>query len=322
MSNFWFEDNPFLSKSLSNKFRRRQQIPHIKKMRNIFRSLDTPAGKLFHYLSILIAITLIVTFVFETTLTAKDSNSEFYYNILRFIDYGLVAFLLCEYFIRLYISRNPLFYPLRPFALLDMVIIVAFLFGLNINFLRIFWVLKVIQGTGLVKFSGLIRSSRLMFKTYINEIKAFFVYFSFVVFLSASTMYFLERDHIKVDEGKDVSEFATMLDSLWWTIVTIFTVGFGDITPGTPMGKFAAAIIIFFGITVIAIMTALTTKILVDSIAHRKDPSDDFTKSDRFFEDFFVDEIDPEEAPSSTSEKKKMCPHCGKDINEKKSILE
>jgi len=213
---------------------------------------DTPAGKTFDVL-LFIAILTSVALTMLSSVTAIRAE----YGSLLF---GLNAFFTgaftIEYILRLYCVRNRLKYARSFFGGVDLLAVLPFYIGLFIpgtrfldvikvlRMLRIFRVLKMAQYVGeadLLK-NALISSRR--------KIGIFLVAVLTIVVIIGSLMYIIEGES---------NGFTSIPQSVYWAIVTLTTVGYGDISPHTPLGQTLAACIMIIGYSIIAVPSGIIT---------------------------------------------------------------
>ena len=215
----------------------------------IFES-STPMGKLFDV--VLIWAIFISTFsvVLESDVEIRDSYGTY----LIFVEWVFTLLFSIEYVLRIVCARNPLGYMRSFFGVVDLVSIVPTYLSLIfpgaqlllvtrfIRLLRIFRVLKLVRYSQESRF--LIRA--LMASRY-----------KIVVFLGTVFIFILMLGTIMhlVEDGSP--GFSSILGGMYWAIVTMTTVGYGDVVPLTGVGKFLASIIMIMGYGVIAVPTGI-----------------------------------------------------------------
>jgi len=217
----------------------------------IFES-NTPAGKGFDVLLIL-AIALSVVAV---ALESVRSVDALYGNWLRGAEWGFTILFTIEYGLRLMCARNPWRYATSFFGVIDLLAIIPtylsaavpgaqHLIAVRIlRTLRVFRVLKL--GEYLAEANVLIRALRASQR----KITVFvFTVFTLVVIMG-SMMYLIEG----AENG-----FTSIPTSIYWAIVTLTTVGYGDISPQTVRGQMFAALIMIVGYGIIAVPTGIVT---------------------------------------------------------------
>jgi len=190
-----------------------------------------------------------VVFVLETIETM-----HVHLDILHRINLCVFFIFTLEYLLCFFAQRKKLRFLFSFYSLLDLLVIFSFFFLFwEMPFLRIFRVFILLK---FVERSHLVRNFFRNFRYYREELKIFFVSFFLVLFMSSFAIYFAEHR---------VNEYIQSLgDALWWTVVTVFTVGYGDIVPITVLGKILGGFVSFFGVGTIAMLTALITKIFMD----------------------------------------------------------
>src|SRR3984893_6746890 len=168
--------------------------------------------------------------------------------------WACLAFFLFEWVVRLqyaFHARRGWSYALSGRGLLDSVSAIAIPIALVLGadpksawLLGIFWMFKVVPGI-----PGL-RQLRRVLVLESGPLLSVLVIFLMVLFLAAVTMYFLERD-------VQPNNFDSVPAALWWAVVTLTTVGYGDVVPITPLGRLVAALVMICGLGVFGLWTGI-----------------------------------------------------------------
>ena len=141
-------------------------------------------------------------------------------------------------------------YVFSPMALIDLLAIAPFFLaflGADLRFLRVLRLLRLLKLTRYFPAMGVL--SAVVYNQRRALLSATFVMIVLLV-LSASIMYVIEREH-------QPDEFSSIPAAMWWGIATLTTVGYGDVTPITPLGKLAGAVIAIVGIGMFALPAAI-----------------------------------------------------------------
>ena len=190
-------------------------------------------------------------------------------------EYGSVAMFTIEYLCRLWVAIDSeerqgmsglqarLHYVLSPAGLIDLAAILPFYFGalltLDLRYLRLlrlFWLLK------LTRFSPALQS---LAAAFYQERRSFLGALLIVMVLlmsSASIMHVLERD-------AQPEAFGTVLDSMWWAIITLTTVGYGDVVPHTALGTLFGGVCALLGLCLFALPAGIMASSFVEQIKRR-----------------------------------------------------
>jgi len=221
-----------------------------KKVHEIIFEADTFYGKLFDIL-LLITIVLSLTAVM---LESIDSIHNQYGNLLRKFEWIVTILFTIEYFLRIYATGKPLKYIFSFYGIIDFISFVPtyfmplfnqsqyFVVVRTFRLLRVFRILKLaryVHGSKVLLLA--LRQSR-------GKIVVFLTAVLTLVIFMGTLMYLVE--------GR-TNGFTSIPQSIYWAIVTLTTVGYGDIVPHTILGKFLASFIMILGYGIIAVPTGI-----------------------------------------------------------------
>ncbi|MGJ8731841.1 MAG: ion transporter [Cellulophaga sp.] len=222
------------------------------KIHEIIYGTHTPAGKLFDIL-------LLVLIVYSVIIVMLESVPRFdtkYHEFLNISEWVVTILFSIEYILRVIIINKPKKYIFSFFGIIDFLSTVpkylAFFFMGSqyftafraLRLLRVFRILKLVRFVGESnKLINALRASR-------TKISVFVFFVLIISVLLGTLMYLIEGP----DHG-----FNSIPHSVYWTIVTLTTVGYGDISPQTPLGQFLATLIMIIGYGVIAVPTGIVS---------------------------------------------------------------
>ena len=227
---------------------------------------DTKAGKTFD----LVLIIMISASVFAVMLDSIGWQSDTFNRSLFILEWFFTLAFTLEYALRIYSSPKPRSYVLSYYGLIDLLsILPTYLayFYAGANFLVVIRVLRVLRVFRVLKLFRYMGEANLLFGALVNARRKIFV-FMFAVFnlvIVFGTLMF-------IIEGPD-NGFSNIPQSIYWAIVTITTVGYGDITPHTPLGQGIAALAMICGYAIIAVPTGIIGAELMQQFQTRGGPS-------------------------------------------------
>ncbi|WMB74881.1 ion transporter [Shewanella oncorhynchi] len=235
-----------------------------RQLRTIIFGTDTPAGRYFD-IALMVCIVLSVGLVFLDTVEIFHRE---YGQLISVLEWVFTIIFTIEYGLRLYCATHPVLYARSFYGLVDLLsVLPSYLallipganFTLVIRILRLFRIFRVLKllrylSEGNVLLRAMMQSSRKVF--------LFFFSVSLIVMVLSSVMY--------VVEGPD-NGFSSIPKSVYWTIVTITTVGYGDITPKTGLGQAIAAFTMLIGYSIIAIPTGILTAEISQEVGRHRD---------------------------------------------------
>ncbi|MCF1427499.1 MAG: ion transporter [Shewanella sp.] len=234
------------------------------KLRTIIFGTDTPAGRWF---DIVLIICIVLSVALVLLQTVSHVQQQFGQQIMLF-EWVFTILFSIEYMLRLYCSASRWQYVRSFYGVVDLLsILPSFLellfpgahMTMIIRVLRLFRVFRVLK---LIRY---LSEGNMLLRAMMLSGRKIFVFFfsiSLLVMVLSSVMY--------VVEGPD-NGFTSIPQSMYWTIVTITTVGYGDITPHTVLGQAIAAFTMLVGYSIIAIPSGIVTAEIHQQIVQQRD---------------------------------------------------
>jgi len=221
---------------------------------------DTPAGKRFDVL-------LMVAIVLSLIIVASDSLTKDHVWIMRIflvLEYLLTVFFTLEYLARLYCSPKPRAYAFSFFGLIDLLSILPMYLSVlvrNARFMIVLRSFRLIRVFRIFKLFAFLQEGYLLLESIrasMRKISVFFLFVLIIVICMGTLMYMIEG-------GEPGSQFTDIPTSIYWAVVTMTTVGYGDITPVTHWGRIFSGFTMLLGYTIIAVPTGIVTATMVQA---------------------------------------------------------
>ena len=221
-------------------------------IKSVIFGTTTPAGKAFD-------ITLIISILFSIILVMLDSIAVYhdtYGKTFYLFEWVLTILFTIEYGLRIYCIRLPSSYIFSFFGIIDLLALIPTYLGLLFpgagifSVIRVLRVLRVFRVLKLVQFMGEAEMLRKAMSASKRKIFVFLFYVMTLVVILGSIMYLVEGEK---------SGFDNIPRSIYWAIVTLTTVGYGDISPQSNLGQVIAALIMIMGYSIIAVPTGIVT---------------------------------------------------------------
>lgn len=217
------------------------------KLHVIINEADTPMGRAFD----LVLLVLIILSLLVVMLDSVDEISRSYGLLLQAIEWGITIAFTIEYLLRIYITSKPFKnYIFSFYGIVDFIAIVpsyASLFLGGLHFMLVIRVFRLIRVFRILKLARFVQAVNLL-KTSLSDSRYIVVVFlelvSSVVLIVGALMYIIE--------GAE-SGFTSIPRGVYWAIVTLTTVGYGDIAPTTILGQFIASSLMILGYAIIAV---------------------------------------------------------------------
>lgn len=225
---------------------KQQASPLRLHIREIIFGTNTPAGKAFD-------VALIVTIIASVIAIMLDSVEDFsqrYHTVLFKLEWVFTVVFTIEYALRIYSSPHPTRYMRSFFGIIDLLAILPTylsLFAPSLNYLMVIRVLRVLRIFRVLKLMRYLNEASVLMRAMRASGRKIFVLFTMVFTITCvfgTIMYLLEGP----DNG-----FTSIPKSIYWAIVTITTVGYGDIAPQSVIGQTLAAIVMMIGYAIITV---------------------------------------------------------------------
>ncbi len=222
------------------------------RLQEVIYESNTKAGKAFD-VALLIAI---FTSILVVMLDSVDRYHQQYGRLFFVLEWTFTFLFTLEYILRLICIRQPIRYVLSPLGLIDLLAIVPSYLSIfyagaqSLLVLRALRLLRVFRIFKLTHFLTEMEFLSVAIRASLKKISIFMLTVIMLVTILGSVMYLVENHQ---------NGFSSIPESIYWAIVTITTVGYGDISPVTPMGKFISSIVMLIGYGIIAVPTGIIT---------------------------------------------------------------
>jgi voltage-gated potassium channel len=237
------------------------------KLHEIIFEADKPTGKGFDIVLIILIILSVVTVMLETvpSILARFKNLFFY------LEWIFTIIFTIEYLLRLWIVNKPMKYAKSFYGIVDLVSILpsylAIFFG-GLQSLMVIRALRLLRIFRIFKLANHFRQGVVLaiaLRRSLPKISVFLFAILLITMIFGSIMYLIEAN--------SGGGFDSIPRSIYWAVVTLTTVGYGDISPKTDLGQFIAAIVMVLGYAVIAVPTGIVTNELMGTSSKDDDIS-------------------------------------------------
>ncbi len=226
--------------------------PFRARLYEIVFEADTPGGKLFD----LVLIILILISVLAVCLDSVQSIQARYGQELLVLEWCITITFTVEYLLRLYAAPRPLAYVTSFFGIIDMISILPTylsLLSVDFHYVMLVRVLRLLRLFRVLKLTQFVLESEVLWRALVASRRKITV-FLFTVMTAVVAVGAL----MFVIEGPE-NGFTSVPVSIYWAIVTLTTVGYGDISPQTPLGQVIASLVMVLGYGIIAVPTGIVT---------------------------------------------------------------
>jgi voltage-gated potassium channel len=236
-----------------------------------------PGNRAGTVLNIAIMMLITINVVAVILETCRDVYTEYrvFFEYLEYISVGLFSI---EYLLRVYSCtgderyKRPVIgrlrYIISPMALVDLFAILPFyapmVITLDLRFIRILRFVRIVRLFKLTRYSEALKTLGGVFIAKKEELVITLMSVAVLLIISASIMYFVEND-------VQPEAFSSIPATMWWSIATLTTVGYGDVYPITPLGKILGAIIAILGVGLFALPAGILSSGFAEMIRKKEE---------------------------------------------------
>jgi voltage-gated potassium channel len=234
------------------------------RLHEIIYESNTRAGKAFDVALLFAIFTSIMVVMLDSVQSIHQNHGELFY----YLEWGFSILFTIEYILRLVSIRQPWKYVFSPLGIIDMIALIPSylsIFFVGAQSLLVFRALRLLRVFRIFKMSRFLTEINFLtvaLKGSLRKISIFLCVVLTLTVILGSVMYLVEQRE---------NGFANIPESIYWAIVTITTVGYGDISPVTPMGKFVASVVMLIGYAIIAVPTGILTHDLALAARQKKE---------------------------------------------------
>ena len=222
-------------------------------IKNIVEYNDNKLSRGFAFFIQFLIVLSVITFSVETLPNLKPQTKT----ILNSIEVFCVVVFTIEYLARIYVAENKPKFIFSFFGLIDLFAILPFYlsFGLDLRSLRVLRMFRLFRLLKLVRYNKAMRHFAKAMLLAKEQIILFMGVTLVLIYFAAIGIYYFENE-------AQPEHFSSIFDSLWWSIVTLTTVGYGDVYPITVGGRIFTFFILLIGLGIVAIPTGIISSSL------------------------------------------------------------
>ncbi|TDJ12309.1 MAG: ion transporter [Deltaproteobacteria bacterium] len=225
-------------------------------LRRVIFEADTPAGKVFDVILLVVIVLSVMLVMMESIATIEQDHGDW----LRFSEWIITGLFTIEYGLRLYCVPSPIRYARSFFGVVDLLSVLPTYLSLllpgsqSLLVIRALRLLRIFRVFKAVRFLDETNVLVTALRSSLPKVVIFLGTLMIGVIIMGSAMYLIEGE---------AGGFTSIPVSMYWAIVTMTTVGYGDIAPVTPPGQVVAAIAMLMGYSLIAVPTGIVSAELV-----------------------------------------------------------
>lgn len=222
-------------------------------LRTIVNDNTTRKGRIFDYTVQVLIFSSLIAYALDTL----PDNPPAMRAILRTIETVSAVLFTIEYALRIYVAKKPFKYIFSFYGMIDFLAILPFFLSTTIDMrsLRAFRIFRIFRAFKLIRYNKALNRFNIAARLVKEEIILFLIVTGIFLFLASAGIYYFENS-----EQPDV--FSSVFHSGWWSVVTLTTVGYGDVYPVTAGGKIFTFFILMIGVGIVTIPAGLVASAL------------------------------------------------------------
>jgi voltage-gated potassium channel len=222
-------------------------------LRRMVEENDTRRGRAFDLVIQALIVVSLVTFAVET-LPDLSARAQWW---LRAVEIVTVVLFTIEYLLRIVVAERKLKFIFSFYGIIDLLAILPFYLapGVDLRSIRVLRFLRLFRAFKIVRYSKAIRRFHRAFVIAREELVLFVIVTLILLYFSAVGIYYFENE-------AQPEQFASVFHSLWWSVATLTTVGYGDIYPVTVGGKIFTFLVLLVGLGIVSVPAGLVASAL------------------------------------------------------------
>ncbi len=226
--------------------------PRRQRLHEIIFEADTPAGRVFDVVLLVSIVASVAVVLAESVRAVHDS----YFRMFYMLEWFFTVLFTIEYVLRLYAVRRPMHYARSFYGIVDLLAILPTYVSLLLpgaQALSVVRILRLLRVFRILKLAAYLNESGELWRAMLasrRKITIFLFTVSTVVVIVGALMHLVEGP---------ANGFTDIPTSVYWAVVTLTTVGYGDLAPLTPLGRFLSVLVMLLGYGVIAVPTGIVT---------------------------------------------------------------
>jgi len=271
-------------------------------------------GNFISYFILALIASNVIIGIFESVEALNKPYKAFFY----YFEYVSVVIFSVEYVLRMWACteeeglehplKGRLKFAVRPMSLVDFFAILPFYLealGIDLRFIRVLRLLRLFRLFRVGRFAESFKTLGTVVKSKKEELMISVMVLMIMLILSSSIMFMIEK-------GAEPGKFTSVPDAMWWGMMTITTIGYGDLVPTTIWGKLFGAIIGFLGICVFALPVGILGSGFIEEV-EKKGEAEKEALHNQILEGYANTIKSFEEKPFT------YCPHCGEHLISRQS---
>jgi voltage-gated potassium channel len=225
----------------------------VDRLKHIVENNDTRSGRIFDLIIQFLIVVSLVTFSIETLPGLSAPTLRY----LSWIEIATVVLFTAEYVLRILVADRKLSFVFSFFGLIDLLAILPFYIavGIDLRSIRAFRLFRLFRAFKIARYSKAIQRFRRAFVIAKEELVLFVIVTVFLLYFSAVGIYYFENE-------AQPEKFASVFHSLWWSVATLTTVGYGDVYPITVGGRIFTFCVLLVGLGIVSIPAGLVASAL------------------------------------------------------------
>ncbi|MGW8180476.1 MAG: ion transporter [bacterium] len=233
-----------------------KKIEPLQNLRSLFYEVifesNTPAGKLFDVVIITFILISVAVVMLDTVPALHSSFGSVFY----FTEWFFTLVFTVEYFLRLFSARRASRYAFSFYGSVDLLSVIPTYLNLILAgsaYLLIIRILRILRIFRVLKLMVYTREAEVLIRSLLASRRKILIFLC-----SVATLVIIFGSLMYVIEGEE-NGFTSIPRSVYWAVVTLTTVGYGDIAPKTSLGRFVACLVMLLGYSIIAVPTGIVT---------------------------------------------------------------